>query len=71
MNIKINIFIHPEMVVAWFMRSIGGVLTQSSGFSYSSVHLGITVDIVTMGQVFLPVRRFDHVSILPPMIHPR
>jgi len=67
----INTFIHPEMDVVWRMKSVGGVLIQRSGFSHSSVHLGIRVDIVTLRHVFLPVRRSVHVSIIPPMIHSR
>jgi len=67
----INTFIHPEMDVVWRLRSVGGVLTQRFRFSHSSVHLGIAVDIVTLGQVLLSARRSDNVSIIPPMIHTR
>jgi hypothetical protein len=51
-----------SLLRSWF----ADLLPRSRGFAPGSVHLGLVVDKVSLGQVSLKVLRFYPVGIIPP-----
>ena len=50
-------------------RLVADPSPRRPGFDPRSVRVGFVVDRVALGPVFLRVRRFDPVSIIPPTLH--
>jgi hypothetical protein len=55
--------------VPWLRRLVAGLSPRTPEFDPGSVYVGFVVDKVALGQVFLPVLQFSHVSMIPPMLH--
>jgi hypothetical protein len=55
--------------VPWLRRSVAGLSPWRPGFDPGSVHVGIVVDKVALGQVFPRVLRFSPVNFIPPVLH--
>jgi len=71
-ELKIEILSHEicaSKIVQWVRRLVWGRLPQRHGFDRRSVHRRFVVDKVALGQVFLGVRRFPPVIIIPSMPH--
>jgi hypothetical protein len=50
-------------------RLVSDLSPRKPGFDPRSVHVRLVVDKVALGQVFLRVRPFSPVSVIPPMLH--
>jgi hypothetical protein len=48
---------------------VAGLSTQRSEFVYRPVHAKLIVDDVELGKVYIRIRRFLLVGIIPPMLH--
>jgi hypothetical protein len=51
------------------MQFLAGPSPRRPGFDPGSIHVGIVVDKVALGQVFPRVLRFSPVNLIPPMLH--
>ena len=49
--------------------SSSSVLSSGFGFYHKPVNVGVVVDVVALGQVFLRVFWFPLVSVTPPAVH--
>jgi hypothetical protein len=54
--------------VPWLRRSVTSLLAHRSGINPRTVYIGFVVDIVTLGQAFLPVLRLSPGTIIPTML---
>jgi hypothetical protein len=52
-----------------FRRLVAGLPPQKPGFDPGSVHVGLVVYKVALGQVFPQVLRFSPVNFIPPVLH--
>jgi hypothetical protein len=57
-----------EMAVPWLRRLVAGLSPLRPGFDPGSVHVGLVVDNVALGQVFVRVLRFSPVNFIP-LVH--
>jgi hypothetical protein len=57
------------MAVLWLRRLVAGLPPWRPGFEAWSVRAGFVMDKVALGQFFLSVLRFLHVSIISPGLH--
>jgi hypothetical protein len=52
-------------VMPWLRQLVVGLSPRRPGFTPGSIHVGIVVDKVTLGQVVLQVLRLSPVNIIP------
>jgi hypothetical protein len=57
-----------SLTVPWFRRLVACLSSWSSYFDCSSDHVRFLVDIVVLGEVFVRVRPFSPVSIIPALL---
>jgi len=60
---------HYLPAALWLSRLVASLSPRRSGFNPRSVQVRFVVDRVVLGQVFLPVFRVSHLSIIPPVLH--
>jgi hypothetical protein len=63
-HIHSNVFFH----VPWLRRLVAGLPPRRSGFAHLSVHVGVVVDEVALGQGSLRVLWFSPVNINQPWL---
>jgi hypothetical protein len=55
--------------VPWLRRLVADLSPRRPGFDPGSVHVGIVMDKVALGQVFHRVLRFSPINFIPPVLH--
>jgi hypothetical protein len=55
--------------VPWLRRLVACLSPRRPGFEPGSVHVGLVVDKVALGQAFPRVLRFSPVNFIPPVLH--
>jgi hypothetical protein len=58
--------IDTREAVPWLRRLVAGLSQRSPVFAPGSINMGLVVDKVALGHVFLRVLRFSPVNIIPP-----
>jgi hypothetical protein len=61
-------FVTMNYAVPWLRRLVVGISSRRSRFALGSVHVGLVIDKVALGQVSLRVLRFLSVNIFPPLL---
>jgi len=55
--------------VPWLRRLVAGLFPRMHGFAAGSVHVGLAVNVVALGQVYLRVLRVFLVDTIPPWFY--
>jgi len=59
----------PTRATPWLRQLVANLSLQMPRFKPTPVHVGLLVDKVALGHVYLQVLKFSFVHIIPPMLH--